>query len=39
MVAPRVGTRIQLSDNDIDEVVAAHQDPWWEACAAADDRD
>ncbi len=39
MVAPRVGTRIELSGNDIDEVVAAHQDPWWEACAAPDDRD
>ncbi|HET9632826.1 MAG TPA: MBL fold metallo-hydrolase [Terrabacter sp.] len=39
LVAPRAGTRIQLSDNDIDEVVAAHQDPWWEACAAPLDRD
>ena len=23
----------------VDEVVAAHQDPWWETCAASEDRD
>jgi L-ascorbate metabolism protein UlaG (beta-lactamase superfamily) len=39
LVAPRVGTRIQLSDNDLDEIVAAHQDPWWESCAAPEDHD
>ena len=39
LVAPRVGARIQLSANDIDEVIAHHQDPWWEACSAPTDRD
>ncbi|MFC7597223.1 MBL fold metallo-hydrolase [Terrabacter sp. GCM10028922] len=39
LVAPRVGTRIELSGNDVDEVVAAHQEPWWEACTAEADHD
>ena len=45
LVAPVVGTRVVISDTgtghdqDVDGVVAAHQDPWWEAAAAADDHD
>ncbi|MBC9820846.1 MBL fold metallo-hydrolase [Terrabacter sp. MAHUQ-38] len=39
LVAPKVGTRIDLSGNDVDEVVTSHQEPWWKACAADGDRD
>jgi hypothetical protein len=39
LVAPVVGTRVDLSGRDVDAVVAAHQEPWWEQAAGPDDHD
>ncbi len=39
LIAPLVGARVDLAQNDLDAVVAAHQDPWWEPCSAPEDRD
>ena len=36
---PRVGERVDLSSGDADAVAAAHSEPWWEQCAAPEDRD
>ena len=39
LIAPRVGARVDLDAGDLDAVVAAHQDPWWEQSSAPEDRD
>ncbi len=39
LVAPVVGTRIELAGTDLPTVVASHQQAWWEVCAAPEDRD
>ena len=39
LLCPVVGTRIVLSDQEVGEVVDAHQAPWWEPVAADDDHD
>lgn len=36
---PRVGERIDLTTGDAAAVAAAHSEPWWEQCAAPEDRD
>ncbi|GAA2030022.1 MBL fold metallo-hydrolase [Terrabacter terrae] len=36
---PRVGERVDLTSGDAHAVAAAHADPWWEECAAPEDRD
>ena len=36
---PRVGERVDLSSGDAAQVAAAHSEPWWEQCAAPEDRD
>jgi L-ascorbate metabolism protein UlaG (beta-lactamase superfamily) len=36
---PRVGERIDLTTDDPAGVAAAHAEPWWEECAAPEDRD
>jgi hypothetical protein len=38
VISPRVGERVDLS-GDLDDAVAAFQDPWWDACSAPEDRD
>jgi L-ascorbate metabolism protein UlaG (beta-lactamase superfamily) len=39
LVAPRPGARLDLADGDVDQVVASHQEPWWEAAAGDGDHD
>ena len=36
---PRVGERVDLTTADAVSVAAAHAEPWWEDCAAPEDRD
>ncbi|WP_374970808.1 MBL fold metallo-hydrolase [Terrabacter sp. BE26] len=36
---PRVGERVDLTSGDARAVAAAHAEPWWEECAAPEDRD
>jgi L-ascorbate metabolism protein UlaG (beta-lactamase superfamily) len=36
---PRVGERVDLTIGDAVTVAAAHAEPWWEECAAPEDRD
>ncbi len=36
---PRVGERVDLTTGDAAAVAAAHSEPWWEECAAPEDRD
>jgi L-ascorbate metabolism protein UlaG (beta-lactamase superfamily) len=36
---PRVGERVDLTTGDAAAVAAAHSEPWWEQCAAPEDRD
>ncbi|NUO33615.1 MAG: hypothetical protein HOQ27_00870 [Dermatophilaceae bacterium] len=36
---PLVGQRVDLGTGDARAVAKAHSEPWWEACASADDRD
>jgi L-ascorbate metabolism protein UlaG (beta-lactamase superfamily) len=36
---PRVGQRVDLAGDDARSVAKAHSEPWWEVCAAAEDRD
>ena len=36
---PRVGERVDLASGDAQAVAAAYAEPWWEECAALQDRD
>jgi len=36
---PRVGERVDVTTGDATAVAAAHAEPWWEECAAPEDRD
>jgi L-ascorbate metabolism protein UlaG (beta-lactamase superfamily) len=38
VISPRIGQRVDLS-GDVDDAVAACQEPWWDACSAPEDRD
>jgi hypothetical protein len=38
VISPRIGQRVDLSGN-VDDAVAACQEPWWDACSAPEDRD
>jgi hypothetical protein len=39
VACPRVGERVDLTTGDAATIAHAFSAPWWQACAAPDDRD